>query len=344
MRTPLFAFMLLFLVLALVSSLWGIRPLLTLKRFHRLLLFGASLAACTAFVPTEKDRLVCVLPLVVGLIAGTTLLGLIDIVRVPVEVLQGRDLYDAGNMRDPQMYMVALAFLMALWCRKDGDRKMMWWGVLVLCINAIGLIIHFKRGTWIATGVLALLIGVLMGRRKAVTMMVVIGVILLFLIPQTRTRIFKLQVVMSEQTGGRYVLWSKVSPPLIKQYPFGVGYGAVRHEDFSVYDGYIQPHLNHLHNNLLEITLELGWGGVVLWMLWMGCVGWMLYASYAHLRRKQDRHRWLACGAFAGFCGLLLNGIVEFNFGDTEIIMTYAIIQGMAGIIWLSVFSRERDS
>jgi O-antigen ligase len=328
LQCPYFWPVVVFAVIALLSSMWGVRPEISLPKCHRLLLFLTIFMMGSAFRPDreggwKKARLAVVL-----FIVGTTLRAAYDVVRVVVEVGQGVKLFDTGNMRDPQMYMVSLCVLLAAFIGQGPGKKQVP-APVALGLNAIGLILHFKRGAWFSFLLSAAIMSWLARRRKIVMAVVLCAVALAF-VPQVRDRLHHLKQEFSDRQGGRHVLWTKVAPAMLKQYPLGMGFKATRHEDFLPYASYVQPKLNHLHNNALQITLEMGSAGLAAWLGWMALTFWMLFKAS---RVGAGEAAQLALGVLGAFCALMFNGMVEYNFGDSEILMLLCYLMGLSWVI-----------
>ncbi|MGD9873057.1 MAG: O-antigen ligase family protein [Kiritimatiellia bacterium] len=263
-------------------------------------------------------------------IAGAAAQAVWDLVRVPVLVMRfGVNLYDTGNMRDPQMYLVALCLLMAMLLFRRDQRRPGPLFYAALLLNAAGLVIHFKRGVWISFFI-ALFLLVLMTRRWKVLLAAALVAGSLVFVPQVQQRLSGLKDEFRTGQGGRMALWADVAPALISEHPLGMGYCATRNEDFTPHTAYVQPKLTHVHNNILQMILELGWQGLAVWILWMG----VALVSYVRLLRDPaldaSGDRWAAAGGLAALAGLLLNGMVEYNFGDSEILMVYCFLMGVA--------------
>ncbi len=141
--------------------------------------------------------------------------------------------------------------------------------------------------------------------------------------------------------GDRAAIWSEVAPGIIADHPWGFGYMALTHEDMLRYSRNIQPGLNHLHNNVLQIRLELGWPGILVWLGWMGVALGLLVRAARRESRFRGSEAPLGQGALAAFCALLLNGMVEYNFGDTEILMVFNLLIGMAACLAAAPIPRE---
>jgi O-antigen ligase len=162
-------------------------------------------------------------------------------------------------------------------------------------------------------------------------MAVVLCAVALVFVPQVRDRLQLLGQEWSDRQGGRHVLWTKVAPAMLKQYPLGMGFKATKHEDFLPYAANVQPKLNHLHNNVLQVTLEMGSAGLAAWLGWMVLTFWILYGAS---RGGTGEAAQLALGALGAFCALMFNGMVEYNFGDSEILMLLCFLMGLSCVIY----------
>ncbi|MFH0952722.1 MAG: O-antigen ligase family protein [Verrucomicrobiota bacterium] len=318
-----------FLAAALVSAFWGVRPLVSLAKCHRLFLLFIIFMMPAAFPPGRLDSLRRAKQAVFVFVAACALRGLYDVVRVPVLVGRGMSLFDTGNMRDPQLYMVALCFLLAGWgAWSRAERRP---AVVGLLATAAGLVLHFKRGAWFSFVLAVGVLGAVARRYKAVAAVVVCGLALL-LAPQVRERLERLRKECSPR-GGRYVLWTQVAPALLREHPAGMGLGAVRASDFRAYARGLEPKLNHLHNNVLQVAVELGWAGLAVWLWWMATALAVMYSTFRRAERSTSPESWIALGTLGAFCALLLNGAVEYNFGDSEVLMLYCFLMGLSCVI-----------
>ena len=343
MQNPLLIPMGVFVFVAIIISLgWGVRPERSASKFHRLLLLMSCFAlqasvVCNGNAASTRRNLY---RLVVAYLAGCTVLGGYDLVRVPLHALRGGDIYDAGNMRDPQFFLVGLSFLLAMWAAGAHfvrGARYWWWVALIL--QGAGLVLHFKRGVWISLVAVVVLL-VLRTRRWRLLLALAGCALLLLLLPQVRTRLIRLHEVREVRTGGRLVLWTETAPSLYAAYPMGMGWCAVTQDDFSAHSSHVvQKKLNHLHNNFMQIRLELGWMGVLCWSGLIGMV-LLLYArsgggwNAGACEQQCAETRWMTLGGGGAFFGLLVNGMVEYNFGDTEILMLYSFLIGCCSVLW----------
>ena len=126
-------------------------------------------------------------------------------------------------------------------------------------------------------------------------------------------------------------MWFKIAPALIKEHPAGIGFGCLTNEKMKQVFRRVEPHRNHLHANWAQVLVEMGWVGFALYLVWMvkillNNIGWVRCSSEA-----TEEERGVAWVALALLVGLLLNGLVEYNFGDTEMLFIYAFIIGLTG-------------
>jgi O-antigen ligase len=337
-RSPYFLPVALFALLAFASSLWALHPDVTLSKCHRLPLLLLVFVVGTVFGPDRAGGWESAGRSVILFVAGTTLRALYDVGRVSVELAYGVPLFSTGNMRDPQMYLTALCLLLALllYPPRPGLVRS---AALALAANAVGLVLHLKRGAWFAFGSAAAIMALAARRWKALGGIVVCAAALL-LIPQIRERLVSLRDESSVRLGGRYVLWARVTPAILKDHPQGVGWAGVQYEDLQGYSRRVQLRLNHVHSNPLQVAVELGWLGLALWLWWMGTALWVMGTACRRTLRKRDDTAWLALGVFGAFCGLMFNGLVEYNFGDSEILMLLCFLMGLS----LVVRARQRTT
>lgn len=83
----------------------------------------------------------------------------------------------------------------------------------------------------------------------------------------------------------------------------------------------------HLHNNIIMIGAIMGIPAIILFL---SMFGWMFY-SQVRTVLKVEQKDWLLRGIGLGSAGVMtgfqINGLFEWNFGDSEIIM----------LLWISV-------
>jgi len=294
-------------------------------------------------------------------LAGTTVLALKVLVWHPWAAWRNpaggflTALIDQGSMTAGQMLMMGVIAVVALILgagrRAEGavapadsgavNRALVWWPVL-LALQSAALLINFKRGSWFC----AALVGgavVLRRTRWPVWLALAAAVLGLVLTPPIRTRLDQLRGEWDRDAGGRLTMWTRVAPALIRARPLGIGYGNLTNEMMRRIAPRIEKNRDHLHSNPVQVLVETGWPGLALYLVWMlgalwNGLRWVRRAGRAgeavgppvpELGRAEQG---VALACLLMFAGLLLNGLVEYNFGDAELLMVAAVLMGvMAG-------------
>jgi O-antigen ligase len=333
---------LLFVGAVFLASWYGIRPMHSFRKMDRLFLLGLVFALPLAFPPEGLNRWETVRRLCMLFVAGSCIKALYDVLHIPLALWMAEPpppgveeemplLYRLGNMREPQMYMVALCFVVgALVHGVWRERRWLLWLALALLVAAF--VLHFKRGAWLAFGLTAVLLAVVAGNRRLLAALGVCMVLLMFM-PQVRTRMEMVRNEFSFKFGGRMLLWVHSAPKLIIEHPMGMGWRAVRHADLKATSRYVYPGLNHVHNNALQVTVELGWAGLAAWLNWMGMGLYVMWDNVRRARKTDAMAAAAALGTLGAFCALLFNGVVEYNFGDGEIFMVLAFLMGLSVVL-----------
>jgi hypothetical protein len=330
-------FFLAFFVVAIVSTVVGIDPGGSWHNLRKLLwYFAVPLFAILVVTPSQLSDILG------AYAAGTGVLAVYDLIRNPIMAYksvaagQGGNVMDTlvslGSMTDAQRLMVGVLITLGflVFYRKDGRGVRGWW--ILLAIQVLGLLITFKRGSFICLIlVLAVFIAIKINWRYLAVLGAVAAV--LFLLPPVRARMAKLATEFDSGKGGRATMWFKIAPALHKEYPwFGIGWRAMtadRMQKTAQKIGVnVETNRNHLHSNIAEIIVETGWIGYAVYALWilMALVEAVRFVLGAAKRTMEEEYCSLIL--LMALVALLLNGLVEFNFADGELVVVYAMIMG----------------
>ncbi len=188
------------------------------------------------------------------------------------------------------------------------------------------LVVNLKRGPWCGL-VVALGIFLLLNARRLLVPLCLVALSVVFFVQPVRSRLLN-----SDRdffvTGGRSDLWD-IGAELLSTYPLGIGYGntstRVDNRRFiQRFSDDIPDELRHFHNNLLQIAVETGWVGVGLF-LW-----WAYHLIRAGLMTRLKGHdRLLAQGLGFAFLAWQIAGTVEYNFGDSEVLILVCMLAGV---------------
>ena len=86
------------------------------------------------------------------------------------------------------------------------------------------------------------------------------------------------------------------------------------------------PRQPHLHNNLLQIAAERGLPGLVFFLWWVGGRVRGRAARGAARAAAGRGPGWAAAGALAALAAVIVAGLFEYNFGDSEVLMFFLLL------------------
>jgi O-antigen ligase len=210
--------------------------------------------------------------------------------------------------------LIAL-LLMTARPRTSEARGVLTLSVLYLPLLTSALLLNLKRGPWLGITIGAAVFFFVFARRFLAVILAA-TIVVAAATPPIRER---LAVSYDHFTisGGRSTIW-RIGGELISQYPLGIGYhnsGIMR--QFSLE---IPPELKHFHNNLINIAAESG-------ILTAAIFCWFIYA----IIRVCLKRPYIALHVAIG-CAIIswqVAGLVEYNFGDREVMIIVWILLGL---------------
>ncbi|MFT5474140.1 MAG: hypothetical protein ACI9OU_000525 [Candidatus Promineifilaceae bacterium] len=332
--TATFWLALAFMLLTVLVTCNGYNPALGVPKLDKLVWFFGLFVG--PFVLTRAGRPLRILQ---AYVVGCSITAVRTLIERPLAAREalasGRTddlawaLADGGSMTDAQRLMLGmLAAIGILFITSRIKGKARWYWGLALLVQSLGLVMTFKRGAWIcAVFAASLLLGALT-RWRYVVIPAIIAAALLFL-PFVQQRLGDLKSEFNVDGGGRLTMWCKVTPGIIKDHPFGIGYRSLTNDLMREYAPNVEPNRDHLHSNFAQILVASGWLGLVLYMLWMLCAlrDGMLNAVRS-VRNNGPPASIVATTLFAMLAALMCNGLVEYNFGDGELVLAYGVMMG----------------
>lgn len=220
--------------------------------------------------------------------------------------------------------------------------KRTWTGVLLLVALAgfsFALLLTVTRASWLGSLVSSIIILALTIPRRAILF---IG---LFTIPLILGGLFMLQQKRNvgfldqkdDSTTWRTTVWREGSRLLVskpRHLLVGIGMDSIKRRwpQWGMFDGGRIP-WGHMHSNLLQIALERG---LVTLLLWLGFLFIYARTLWRSVRSRTQRHwveRGILVGALGGLAGFFTSGLVHYNWGDSEVVMVFYSIVGMALVV-----------
>ena len=232
-----------------------------------------------------------------------------------------------GSMPDGQMLMLGLVATLGLLLIRRAARQPTGWVAALLLLQVAAFVLNLKRGSWIVA-ILLLVIFVLMKLTWKHTLLIGLAVAGALCLPPVRARLTTLERDFDPAVGGRATMWLRVAPALIRAHPWGLGYRQLTNEKMRAVAPNVEADRDHLHNNALTVLVETGWAGLIAYTLWMG---WALWDATWRIRRARAESEAAAIAALVlllMFVGLLLNGVVEYNFGTSRLMIALGVILG----------------
>ncbi|MCB0319837.1 MAG: hypothetical protein KDD60_02860, partial [Bdellovibrionales bacterium] len=190
---------------------------------------------------------------------------------------------------------------------------------IILPLLGAALLINLKRGPWAGIAVAG---AILAWRYTPRT--------LLFAIPTSSVLALTITPIRERITtsfehffihGGRSTIW-ELGSELLLRYPLGIGLDNANR--LNAYSSEIPAYLNHFHSNPINIAVELGWLGLFAYLWWMGAI---LEKGFRESDNSPEGKL-----LFATTCGILawqVAGLVEFNFGDSEVFLLAMVAMGI---------------
>jgi hypothetical protein len=262
--------------------------------------------------------------------------GVVLIIRPIAAMRDSRDfitaLIDRGSMTDGQLLMLGVVATAAIiFIRRQQHRPCAVW-MFALALETAGLIVNLKRGSWFCTVAVLLLMFLVRGGWKY-CLLTTLAVCAMLLLPPVRVRLAQLPHDI-QYAGGRTTMWFKIAPAMVRTHPvFGWGYSVLDAELLRRVDPGVEPERNHLHSNPVNIVVETGVTGLALYLLWMVVGVWQAGLAVVRQRAAHDDLPAIALAVAMMLLALFANGLVEYNFGDAELMLVYAALFGVLPVL-----------
>lgn len=344
--------------LAIFLGLWLVIPLLvtalpeiTIPQVYRLLL---GLALCYAIVnhPWSQVSLRWVLFGLVGLGVGLNLFALLSVdwfvgklALISVDAVKNLP-HLLGEQIHPNVMagtLVLLVLFVPSWLL-FGGRQIRWWGWILLCLVAgfslVVLLLTKSRGAWLALVVGLAVLVVLRWPRWWVMTMLGLGLTGMILLAFYTGWAFELL-----NGNGRQEIWTR-AVWMIADFPFtGIGMGTFSQVAAALYpfSSLSASDTPHAHNLFLQIAVDLGLPGLVLWLIMVGILmrcAWQVY------RARQRQAAWLAAlgaGLIAAQVAMLTHGLVDAVTWGTRPALVVWGLWGLTLAAWRATSAPDRD-
>ncbi|MEJ7623210.1 MAG: O-antigen ligase family protein [Pyrinomonadaceae bacterium] len=204
-----------------------------------------------------------------------------------------------------------------------------------LLLLGIGLFLTVTRASWAGFALSAAVIVVIGASRKALVICV------LFAIPVAAVGLIYLQqkrnVAFVDAKDGsttwRTTVWREAGRVIMsdpRHLAVGVGMDSIKThwQEWQMFDNGRLP-MGHMHSTPLQFAFERGVPALIAWLVWIFLFFRLLWRGY----RRADLgwfERGVLLGCLGGTTGFLASGLVHYNWGDSEVVMIFYLLTGLA--------------
>ena len=289
----------------------------------------------TSFIDDKQLVLFAIVPMVYDIARGQRAVRVIDVLvsvgaaSAAFGIIQYAVLHYDNLGRRPEgaltHYMTYSGILMLVVCAATarllfGSRDRLW-PALVLPALVVALALTLTRNAWIGTSVGVAALFLLKDFRLMALAPFVIGALFL-LAPSSITDRMTSTFNSKDPTSQDRVAMLEIGKDITRDFPLtGVGPNMVPRVYARYRPSYAVNKVNpHLHNVPVQIMAERGIPALLVWISFIG----VLTAGLLRLFRSGERL--LAATGLAAVTAMLAAGMFEYNFGDSEFLMTFLVL------------------
>jgi len=193
------------------------------------------------------------------------------------------------------------------------------WPAVAVPAMLVALAVTQARNAWI--GALAAIGALLATKRlKLLLALPVFVALVMFVAPASlRDRAFSIFDPNNPTNRDRFVML-RMGRHIVADHPwFGVGPDRIKvvYEDYRPADA-VNPRNPHLHNVPVNIAAERGLPALAVWIWFIAVAARDLFKQV-----RQGHDKALAAAGLAAVVGMLVAGLFEYNFGDSEFLMLF---------------------
>jgi O-antigen ligase len=193
---------------------------------------------------------------------------------------------------------------------------------LALPLCAWAMVISRTRSAWLGALAGLAVIAVLRAPRL---LFVLAGAVLLVLVVRPASVTSRLTVT-DASSRDRIFMWQSGFDMIRDKPIFGQGPGMILrvYPDYR-WPGAPNPRTPHLHDNALQIAAERGLPCLAWWLWWVAVA---MGAAYRVARREPSAPV-AGAGPLAVLVAVMVAGLFEYNFGDSEILMLVLLLSAL---------------
>jgi len=236
---------------------------------------------------------------------------------------------------DEMQMLLALAF--GLWLASPDRFRFPALGLGVLAVTfGLTLGATLSRSAWLAAAIACLLQIGFYARRRWMAVVLPLAFVLAALGTNVAVRHWRGVGLIDPSdlsTQYRLLMW-RDGLKLIRQHPvFGVGMNSIR-DAWPLFDleaFRAQGARSHFHSTPVQFAVAVGIPALLAWLALMAAYGKMLVELVGQARQRADPMPYgLSLGILGGSAGFLANSLVQYNFGDSVVVLLFWFLMGLA--------------
>jgi O-antigen ligase len=211
-------------------------------------------------------------------------------------------------------------------------RRRIWlWGALAMAMG-IGILLAQTRAVWVATIAGAVYLLLCWRPKAALAIPVVVAIILVAAPGWFRVRAFSIVYPTVDDSNRFRLILMRTGWEMVKAHPwFGLGPEMPRIQFMDYLPADIPRPLPpgstiHLHNIYLEYAAERGIPVLLIFLWLMGKILWDFWRGVRALPPGRGDRRFLLHGGIAVILSLLLEGMTDYNLGDSEDLTIFLVV------------------
>jgi O-antigen ligase len=320
--SPLYPALLVYLAGSLVAALAAPQPFAALLEVGDPFVF-VTLPIAASLYAREPRLVAWGFGTLCAMAAFRSLLGFVQYATAGHAGLEHRITGGASHVMTYSGILLPIA-LAALVLAVDRRR---WWQIALASVTFAALALTLTRSAWLgyAAGAAAIL---LVRRVRWVPLAAAVAILAIVLSPMPFFSRLASTFDPQQSSNLDRIRMAQAGVEIIADHPlFGVGPGNVK-ETYPLYRLPDAPRFRipHLHSNPLQIWAERG---VVTLFGWLLLVGLAVRQGLRQMREGGERSSWGLVGVVATV-GLVIAGLFEFNFGDSEVTMNWLDLLAVA--------------
>lgn len=201
---------------------------------------------------------------------------------------------------------------------------------IVFSLSLIALVANATRGAWIASLISIILATIFYFDNIKIILKYLLVIIAIILITvanndEVKTRINSITDFSYQSNSERVLLW-KSSYNMFKDKPiFGIGLGqfTAKYQSEYILPEAKERKLGHAHNNFMQMLGETGLIG------FLGFCTMFSYFMFSVFRFWKKDGEVVSLIILSGTVGLLIQGLTEFNFGNSAVMKLYWFFMGL---------------